>query len=175
LPINKATFKSSFLILLLIVTLLGYYVANHRQEFAIIFTVDYTLMLPLVLCCFLQFAVNGLFLKLFTGVFGIKLCMGEWLGLAIATTMGNYIAPLKSALLGKAMYLKKRYNFAYTDFASITLGFYILSFFLGGLMGLLLSGMVFFLYGYLSPKFIIMFSLVCAGMAGILQLGRLCS
>ena len=167
--------KASAFILLIILVLLGYYVISHRQDFAVIYSLNYVYLPPLLLCSFLQMAVNGSFLKVFMEVFGHNLCTSEWLGLAIVNTMGNYLVPLKSGIVGKAVYLKKKYDFAYTDFASITLGFYILNFLLGSLTGLLLLTPVYFLYGYLNIKFLIVLLLICAGMLSILQLGIFCS
>lgn len=63
--------------------------------------------------------------------------MTEWLGLAIVTTMGNYLTPLSGGLLFRATYLKHQHSFSFTKFATFLSANYLINFWVIGVMGVL--------------------------------------
>jgi uncharacterized membrane protein YbhN (UPF0104 family) len=78
---------------------------------------------------------NGYTLKLLIAKFNIRLSVEEWVGLPIATTMGNYIAPFSGGMVARATYLKQRHTLPYAQFMSILTATYCVNFWVVGLVG----------------------------------------
>jgi len=119
---------------------LGWYVVRHWQEFAPQAEVQMVQVLPLGLVTLAQFFFNGLLTRIFVGLFGVELSFREWFGLAAITAAGNYLAPLRGGMLGKAVYLRRRHGFPYADFAAVVTASYALLFLLYSAYGLLILG-----------------------------------
>jgi uncharacterized protein (TIRG00374 family) len=138
--------KLSLVILLVVIIALGGYVYKHAAEFAIITQVTPRFLLPLVVIALFLLTLNGILTKLFVGLFGTELSPREWFGLAMITAMGNYLAPFRGGAVGKAMYLKKKHRFPYTTFLTTYTASYLLTFLVGGLLGLLTVGLFYMVY-----------------------------
>lgn len=115
----------------------AWYVSQHRQEFAVLAGVPWWCAVALfltsagIICC------NGLYVKIVLQVFDIHLSLKECLSLAVATTTANYIIPLRGGAGFRALYLKARYQFSFTDFLSTLSAMYLMYFVIHGLMGIL--------------------------------------
>lgn len=62
--------------------------------------------------------------------------MTEWFGLAVVTTMCNYITPFSGGLLFRATYLKRQHAFSFTKFVTLLSANYLISFWVIAVTGL---------------------------------------
>jgi len=90
----------------------------------------------LIVSRFLFIATNGLFLRAFAEKFSVRLSPKEWFGLAMVTTMGNYITPFAGGMVARAAYLKHRHTFPYAQFATLLASNYLVNFWVVGILGL---------------------------------------
>ncbi|NPV04072.1 MAG: flippase-like domain-containing protein [Syntrophaceae bacterium] len=74
----------------------------------------------------LAMATNGIYQRVVSKQFGIDLAPREWFGLAAVTAMGNYLTPFSGGLFARAIYLKRRHDFPYTDFAAVLASNYMI-------------------------------------------------
>ncbi|MEX0748982.1 MAG: lysylphosphatidylglycerol synthase transmembrane domain-containing protein [Candidatus Saccharimonadales bacterium] len=114
-----------------------YYFINNREVFYELASVS---ALALVLISLLKVGkiLNSSLYNIATvGAYGKKLPFWDSFYMSLLTTIGNYFGPLLGGAGIRAMYLKKKYKFAYTDFIATLSGFYIISFSVASLIGLL--------------------------------------
>ncbi len=147
------------LILIVIVAGFVYYIYRHIGDFKQLALVNPIFILYLVLITLILAFVNGLVLKYTLIPFNIKMKFKEWFGLAAITTFYNTITPFRGGMVAKAVYLKKKYKFAYTDFLSNYSGIYVINFLASGLLGMI---SMWFLYKEFSQFNIIVFIIFLA-------------
>lgn len=68
---------------------------------------------------------------------GVRLGKKESFGLSIVTGFYNIITPFRGGMAVRAIYLKKKYGFTYTNFLSTLAASYVLTFFIAALLGLI--------------------------------------
>ncbi|MFW5799563.1 MAG: lysylphosphatidylglycerol synthase transmembrane domain-containing protein [Spirochaetota bacterium] len=102
-------------------------------------------------------------------VFNIKLRFKEWFGLTIINTMFNLFMPARSGMVVRAMYLKNRYDFSYSHYVSLIAGSYVIFFYATGIVGLILSIILYMCGIYTDIKIILIFT----GLLGITIIGTL--
>ncbi len=148
---NKKTLTIGLTIL--IITFLGLYIfktLDSFKELSRINPIYIAIIIPLVV---LYFYTNGLFLKIFTDPFNIKL--KEHFLLSITTSFYNLIAPLKAGMGVRAIYLKKKHNLKYSDFIISFFGTNVLIILINSLGALIIFSIIFFktntynIYAYL--------------------------
>ncbi|MCP5095252.1 MAG: hypothetical protein GY943_06850, partial [Chloroflexi bacterium] len=126
----------TFLVLLVVLSGIGFYLNRNRELFALLTHISWPLLLSMVLLRLLFVALNGYYLKLFARVFGVQLRIREWFGLAFITTMGNYLTPLSGGMVARATYLKVRHSMPYSQFLSLLAASYLMIFWVAGVLGL---------------------------------------
>lgn len=103
---------------------------------------------PLLLLSLLGLIVSFIFVKgcinylLFRGL-GVTLTLNEGIGLATINTLANQL-PFAGGMVAKGVYLKQRYQLAYTHFLSATLVLYVWFVTANGALGLTVLGYWFF-------------------------------
>lgn len=80
---------------------------------------------------------NGLYIKFALQAFQVDLPAREWLSLTVATSLLNYLTPLRGGMVVRAVYLKSHYRFGYVDFLSTLSAIYLMYVFTYGLLGLM--------------------------------------
>lgn len=70
-------------------------------------------------------------------IFGIKLKFKEWFGLSVVTSFYNMITPFRGGMAARAVYLKEKHKFPYTDFLSSLAGTYVINFLVASFLGLI--------------------------------------
>ncbi len=143
------------------------YVYFHLDEFKLIASIDIILLLPLFILSLMILFSNGLLTKYFLESFKVDLSFTEYFGLAAVTAMGNYLAPLRGGVAGKALYLKKKHYFPYTRFLSVYSVCYLWMFLIGGLLGLLGIAIFYIQYNTFSIRLFSFFlmSVILVGLA----------
>jgi uncharacterized membrane protein YbhN (UPF0104 family) len=81
--------------------------------------------------------VNGLFTKAILIPFGKHISTGESFYVSLISSVGNFFAPAGAGFGIRAVYLKKKFNLAYSDFMSTLAGNYIIVFLVDSLFGLI--------------------------------------
>lgn len=133
---NKKGQIVSVAILIIIIVVIGFYLRANSELLHSLSNMSLTLAFWLIVFRILFIATNGLFLQAFANKFGIQLNLMEWFGLAIVTTMGNYITPFSGGMVARATYLKYRYAFPYAQFATLLASNYLVTFWVIGVVGL---------------------------------------
>jgi len=90
----------------------------------------------LILCSLLESIPGGGLFKKLLNLFKVRLNLMEAVGLVYITAMGNYIIPYLGGMGLRATYLKRRYNFPLSYFASTVAGTALLSFLINAFLGL---------------------------------------
>lgn len=129
----------SLIILLVVLAALTWYGVSHRNEFARLATVRplETASLP-VLWIFL-FVVSGLMRKTLLRHLGVDLSTKEWFGLGVAKNLMNLFTPFKGGAAVEAVYLKRRYGFSISLFATFLVASEVIFLTVAAILGLVVS------------------------------------
>ncbi len=126
------------------------YLTFHKNEVLSVMSISPVNLCILVILGIVFTGILGLTNQRLVAVFGINLTAKEWFGLAVLTTAGNYFMPLRGGASVRAVYLKKRYNFLYSEFLSTMIGFYLLTFWIASSLGIILAVIIYLVQGTLS-------------------------
>ena len=126
----------SLVILLLIFSGMGLYFRANPALISSLRQISWPFMLLIILLRLLFLMLNGVMLKLFVSRFDVHLVWPEWVGLALVTTLGNYITPFSGGMLARATYLKVKHRLPFAQFASLMAASYVIIFGVAALMGL---------------------------------------
>lgn len=132
--------KHSIVTVLIFIVVIGgiaLYLALNPELLTALSHLTLPIFLLLVALRLLFLLLNGVMLNLFVSQFGIKLVWQEWTGLALATTLGNYLTPFSGGMIARATYLKMRHKLPYSQFASLLTASYIVSFSATAVIGLI--------------------------------------
>ncbi|MBN1331470.1 flippase-like domain-containing protein [Candidatus Dojkabacteria bacterium] len=80
--------------------------------------------------------LNGLFIKVTLKSFDKIITQLETFYISLLSSIGNYFTPMQGGAGIRAVYLKKKFNLAYSHFLSTLSGNYIISFLINSLIGL---------------------------------------
>ena len=112
------------------------YLIDHMEEFKQALDWTPSSLVGLSVLVLAHFTIIGLFSKVIMKVFGLRLKIKEWFGLAIITTLGNYLLPLRGGAGLRAAYLKKRHAFPLTHFLSTFLAISLFTIITNSLAGI---------------------------------------
>jgi len=138
-------------ILLVLVVLAVLYLERNFEDFSELRIVSPIVIIALVLLFILGYFLIGLTTKQLIRPLKINLGYFESFALSVVTGFYNLITPLRGGMAVRAVYLKKKHNFSYTNFFSSLSASYVLIFLSAGIMGLLSSGIIYFNEGIFSP------------------------
>ena len=159
----------SYVLLFLIVGAFVYFLFEKRDELVRLKNISALSIGLMVVFSLLSRGVNAYLSEKLLKAFDIKLSFKEWFGLGCVANMTNYFLPMRSGIGTRAIYLKNKYNFAYSKFLAAYTGLYVFSYFVTALFGILL---LIFLYpskGTFYPPIMIVFLAVFIG-AGFFML-----
>lgn len=118
------------------------------------------------------FYLEALFILVTLMIFKRDIDSKEGMYISVLSRIGNYLLPLRAGAVFRATYLKKKYNFEYSNFLSTLYGYYIIFFLTNSILAflvLLFKGIVlnqtyttlllFFLLIILFMLFLIIFNL----------------
>ena len=94
------------------------YIRGHLADFSVISGISLPYLLPIGCATFACLVVNGLFVKIVTGSFGIDLDFSEHFSISVLTSFGNLFLPMKGGAGIRAVYLKTRHGLDYSYFLS---------------------------------------------------------
>lgn len=140
--------RSAFMTTVLIGFL--YYMWIHPNLFTAIRGISYITIGILAVLGSLMFLLNVLILRIFLHTFNVSVTLRECFGISTISAMGNYLAPFGGGTAGKAVYLKRRYDFPYPTFLASMSAASILDLLWAGFIGssvLVISWKISFLWG----------------------------
>ncbi len=126
----------SIAILVLTITGIGFYFRANRNLLDPIRQISITFLFVLILLRFVFLVLNGVILNLFVTRFNVRLQWREWVGLALVTTLGNYITPFSGGMVARATYLKVKHQLPYTKFTVLLGASYLITFSVASLIGI---------------------------------------
>lgn len=134
-PLHKKIL-SIILLLGLLAWLIYYGVSNYELFKEISFENPWLLIVIAII--FLIGYIPGSLINYYTFLpLGLRLKALESYMLAIITGFYNLITPFRGGMAVRAVYLKRKYNFTYTNFLATLAASYVLIFFIAAILGLL--------------------------------------
>jgi uncharacterized membrane protein YbhN (UPF0104 family) len=149
-----------------------WYISRHWRDFVVLADVPGWSLLGLVAISAGIVICNGLYIKFALQAFGVNLPAREWLSLTVATSVLNYFTPLRGGMAMRAMYLKTRHRFSYTDFISSLSAMYLMYVAVYGIIGVVGMAVLWEAGHGFDPPLAVFF-LISTGTAAILMLCRL--
>lgn len=124
-------------VLIIILFFFVLYIKNHISDFKQLSIVNPLYILPLFVLAFIYSINNGLVIKYLLEPFKIKMNFKEWFGLSVVTSFYNMITPFRGGAISRAVYLKTKHNFSYTNFLATLSGIYVINFIIASFLGLI--------------------------------------
>jgi uncharacterized membrane protein YbhN (UPF0104 family) len=121
-------------------TFLGFlvvYVWFNKDIFDSLSSIAIVALVLIIALKIITLIVNGLFTKITLEGFGKNIGHKESAYISLISTIGNYFGPFLGGVGLRAAYLKKKHNFALTHFAGTLYGYYLMSFFVSSVIGLI--------------------------------------
>ena len=110
------------------------------------------------------FFFEGLFIKTSLGIFEKKISVKESFFLATVSRIGNYLLPMRAGAMFRATYLKKKYEFPYSNFLSTFYGYYVIFFLTNSVISIGILLFKYLINDQLFLPLILFFSLILLGM-----------
>ena len=164
-PKHKTIASLSVLIILIAAAL--YYILKNIGQFKKISLIHPLFLIPLIIIFLLGYICVALITKSLLYPLKINLTDKEAYALSIITGFYNLITPFRGGALVRAIYLKKRYNFAYTKFISTLSASYILIFIVASLIGIFSIGLIYINQKMFSPVLLLIFLIVLLPLLAI--------
>jgi len=158
----------SIAILLIIIAFAAYYVNDNIHDFSDIKLVNPWFIAPVVLLLLAGLYIQGLQNKNLLTPFGVNLRSGEEFSLAIVTRFYNLITPFRGGMAARAVYLKKKHKFPYTNFMATLAASYVLIFLVASTLGIISTILIYYTTGIFSWILFVVFDVVFIGMIGIM-------
>ena len=153
-PLYKKILSISIFLILLIFFI--NYIIKNKGSFSTIKIVNPIFLIILIflflITTFLTAILNNELMK----ALGLKMKISESFGLSIITGFYNLITPFRGGMAVRAVYLKKKYNFAYVYFLATLSAVYILIFFVSSILGLISTWFIFKKTGFISIPILIL-------------------
>lgn len=160
--------NSKTIITILVFLLFAIYITRNLESFKQVEVVYPLLFLPLLILSISLLITNGLLLEKLLSPFKIKLSVKEWLGLSVITTAGNLLTPFQGGMIARALYLKSKHNFSYTNFLSALSGIYIIVFWVNSFVALLSMLLIKQFYSTFSWLIFITFLIIFSALSFII-------
>jgi uncharacterized membrane protein YbhN (UPF0104 family) len=133
------------------------YFLFKRDELSQILDVSLYIVALLIILKVSRIFITGLFTKFTLAAFGSSMGLRETNYLSILSSIGNFFGPILGGASIRAIYLKKNYSFKYATFLATLYGFYLISFMVNSLLGLISLTYFYFYNGKVPGLFVIMF------------------
>jgi uncharacterized protein (TIRG00374 family) len=153
---------------ILVMTLAGliYYAFDNWADFQQLTLSEPTYIAPLILLLILDYIVIGLITMTLTKPLGLSLGVFEAVAISIMTGFYNLVLPFRGGMVTRAVYLKTRHDFSYTNFLATLSASYVLIYLFASLLGLvsllytytskgIVSGVLFFTFMWIFALLLI--------------------
>jgi len=154
--------KYQNIILLILVLTASWYTFSHQELFLNLKKISLISLIGLTFTVFVFQILLGYQFKILMKMFAIDMDFREWFGLSACNSMFNYYLPARAGLAIRAIYLKKKYAFAYSHYMSMIAGSQIIAFFLSAGAGLVFTLLYRTIHGVWNAKFVLLFAFLLA-------------
>lgn len=134
------------------------YLAVNFEDLKYLLTINMSVIVQVMLANIATMLLTGYIFYFMVNSLGLKMLLLEWVGLTFVGFIANYITPFKIGTISKSVYLKKKYNFSYTNFLVIFSGYNLLHLIIVSVFGVILG--FFIEYFQQGQKTIFVFSLL---------------
>lgn len=146
---------------------IGVYLYKNPEIFGQIARIDVLRAAGIFVLLAASLYVNGLFFKILTAPFGIKL--KEHFLLSLSTSFFNLITFFSGGMAARAVYMKKKYGFAYSSFLASLTGNYVIIWLADSVLALAAFAVVYARYGIFNAWLVaIFFGIFAIGLAPVL-------
>lgn len=156
----------------LILFLFGIYLYKNPDILSSLKSTNPIYILLIMFLYLFIFYLEALFILVTLKIFKKEIDSNEGMYISVLSRIGNYLLPMRAGAVFRATYLKKKYNFEYSNFLSTLYGYYIIFFLTSSILlflGLMykaiflnqtyISLILFFLSIILAMLFLIVFNL----------------
>jgi len=137
----------STLVLIFLVALFIYYIIQHISDFQQLSLVNPIYLVILLALFIFTYYLISIITKNILYPLGVYLKKGEAFALSIVTGFYNLITPFRGGAVTRAIYLKKKHAFPYTDFLASLAGMYVITFLIASFIGLVSTLFINYIYG----------------------------
>jgi uncharacterized protein (TIRG00374 family) len=127
-----------------------WYIHNNFDQFKSISVANPFTLILLAFLLIVAYLIIGLTTDVIHRQMGLPLTYFESVALSIMTGFYNLITPFKGGMAARALYLKKKYDFSYTDFLATLAASYIIIFLVSSFLGLIATYLIYFYGGIFS-------------------------
>lgn len=152
------------IVTVIVLILFGIYLYRNPQIINEILSTNWIYIVLIMGIYLLVFLFEGLFVKTSLSIFEKRIKVKESFFLATVSRIGNYLLPMRAGAIFRATYLKKKYEFPYSNFLSTFYGYYVIFFLTNSLISILILLSKYLIDGELFLPLILFFSLVVIGM-----------
>lgn len=133
----------SVFVLLLIATAFFYFISQNISDFKQLSIISPYLLIILISIFIFNYFLVSIITKNLLKPLGVYLKSKEAFALSIVTGFYNLITPFRGGAVTRAIYLKKKHNFTYTDFLASLAGMYLITFLIASLVGLITTILIY--------------------------------
>ncbi len=157
----------SILVLAVLLAFIIHYIVEHISDFRLILNISPSYCLSIGALYLGFFIINGLFFQVIVKDFGISLNFAECTSISILTSFGNAFIPFRGGIGIRAIYMKSKYAFTYTNSILTLAGASIITLNTVAVLGLAIILVLYATRGYFSA------SITCA--LAFMGLASLCT
>ena len=157
----------SLSILILLIFFAYRYVSQNIDDFDSITIKNPFFIFILFILSFISYYLNGVSTKILLAPLNVKLNNNEAFGTSVLTGFYNMITPFRGGIAARAVYLKKKHGFSYTNFLASLAALVVISFIVISIMGLV---SVWFIWARFKIFSLILFLLFCITLLAMLTL-----
>src|SRR3989344_689034 len=159
---TKMNYKKllSIFVLIIILALAFFFIYKNINDFKSLTLSSPHLIFYLVLIFLTNYFLLGTLTKYLIAPLHVKLSHKESFQIAFVTGFYNLITPFRGGMAARALYLKKKHNFSYSDFFASLSASYILLFLIASLFGIVSTLLIYLNEGILSIPLLILFTLI---------------
>ena len=141
---------SSIIILLALIVFAIYYLKNNISDFQNLSIKNPLILLILVVIFLFNYLLISIVTQNLLRPLGVNLHQKESYLLSIVTGFYNLITPFRGGMAARAIYLKRKYNFAYVNFLATLSASYVIIFLVASILGIISTLLIYLESGILS-------------------------
>ncbi len=156
------------LITIFVLMLFGFYLYQNPEIIELVFSTHWIYIVLIMGVYLLVFLFEGLFIKISLDIFQKSIKVGESFFLATVSRIGNYLLPMRAGAVFRETYLKKKYDFSYSNFLSTFYGYYVIFFLTNSVISVGILLIKYFNNNELYLTLMTFFSLILVGMLALI-------
>ena len=146
----------SIVTLIILIALLIYYIGKNKESFSTLTIANPSLLVILIILFVFSYFLIAILNNELMKALGLKMIIGESFALSIITGFYNLITPFRGGMAARAVYLKKKYDFAYVNFLATLSAIYVLIFLVASILGLVSAWSIYSMTGLISLPIVVL-------------------